>query len=69
ALDHTSPLPFYGSKMGVDATRKWKSEGFQRDWPPDIEMDERIKRKVDEIWDKLGLPFNVRKKGPWSWGS
>ena len=68
ALDHTSPLPFYGSKMGVDATRKWPSEGFERDWPPDIEMDPEVVKKVDEIWDKLGLPRKEEKKNPWSWG-
>jgi len=68
ALDHASDLPFLGSKMGIDATRKWKSEGFNRDWPPDIEMDERVKRKVDIVWEELGLPPLPEKKGPWSWG-
>ena len=68
ALDHTSPLPFYGSKMGVDATRQWLSEGFERDWPPDIEMDPEVVKKVDEILDKLGLPRKEEKKNPWSWG-
>jgi 4-hydroxy-3-polyprenylbenzoate decarboxylase len=55
ALDHASPLPHYGSKMGVDCTRKWPEEGFARDWPEIIEMDPEIKRKVDELWPKLGL--------------
>jgi 4-hydroxy-3-polyprenylbenzoate decarboxylase len=55
ALDHASPLPHYGSKMGVDCTRKWPEEGFSRDWPEVIEMDPEIKKKVDELWPKLGL--------------
>jgi|UniRef100_A0A7V6DR46 4-hydroxy-3-polyprenylbenzoate decarboxylase len=55
ALDHASPLPHYGSKMGVDCTRKWAEEGFTRDWPEVIEMDPEIKRKVDALWPKLGL--------------
>jgi len=55
ALDHAAPLPHYGSKMGIDATRKWPEEGFTREWPPVIEMDPEIKRKVDELWPKLGL--------------
>jgi 4-hydroxy-3-polyprenylbenzoate decarboxylase len=55
ALDHASPLPHYGSKMGVDCTRKWPEEGFTRDWPEVIEMDPEIKKKVDELWPKLGL--------------
>ena len=30
-LDHAAPLTCFGSKMGIDATHKWKSEGFERD--------------------------------------
>jgi 4-hydroxy-3-polyprenylbenzoate decarboxylase len=56
ALDHASPLPHYGSKMGIDATRKGPEEGFTREWPPVIDMDPEVKRKVDELWPKLGLP-------------
>jgi 4-hydroxy-3-polyprenylbenzoate decarboxylase len=55
ALDHASPLPHYGSKMGVDCTRKWPEEGFNRDWPEVIEMSPEIKAKVDALWPKLGL--------------
>ncbi len=55
SLDHSSRLPNYGSKMGVDATRKWKAEGFERPWPAMIEMDGATKAKVDAMWAKLGL--------------
>jgi 4-hydroxy-3-polyprenylbenzoate decarboxylase len=55
SLDHASRLPNYGSKMGVDATRKWKAEGFARPWPAMIEMDRATKAKVDAMWEKLGL--------------
>jgi 4-hydroxy-3-polyprenylbenzoate decarboxylase len=55
SLDHASRLPNYGSKMGVDATRKWKAEGFNRPWPAMIEMDRVTKAKVDAMWAKLGL--------------
>jgi 4-hydroxy-3-polyprenylbenzoate decarboxylase len=55
SLDHASRLPNYGSKMGVDATRKWKAEGFERPWPAMIEMDGATKAKVDAMWSKLGL--------------
>jgi 4-hydroxy-3-polyprenylbenzoate decarboxylase len=54
-LDHSSRLPNYGSKMGIDATRKWKAEGFERPWPAMIEMDHETKTKVDALWGKLGL--------------
>jgi 4-hydroxy-3-polyprenylbenzoate decarboxylase len=55
SLDHSSRLPNYGSKMGIDATRKWKAEGFERPWPAMIEMDRATKAKVDAMWAKLGL--------------
>jgi 4-hydroxy-3-polyprenylbenzoate decarboxylase len=55
SLDHASRLPNYGSKMGIDATRKWKAEGFERPWPAMIEMDRETKARVDAIWVKLGL--------------
>jgi 4-hydroxy-3-polyprenylbenzoate decarboxylase len=55
SLDHSSRLPNYGSKMGIDATRKWKAEGFERPWPAMIEMDRATKAKIDELWAKLGL--------------
>jgi len=55
SLDHASRLPNYGSKMGIDATRKWQAEGFNRPWPAMIEMDRATKAKVDALWEKLGL--------------
>ena len=55
ALDHASRLPHYGSKMGVDATRKWKEEGFVRPWPDVIQMSAETKARVDQLWKKAGL--------------
>jgi 4-hydroxy-3-polyprenylbenzoate decarboxylase len=55
SLDHSSRLPDYGSKMGIDATRKWPTEGFTRPWPGLIEMSAGIKKKVDELWKRAGL--------------
>ncbi len=54
-LDHSSRLPNYGSKMGIDATRKWPEEGFTRPWPGLIKMDEEVKKRVDGIWQALGI--------------
>ena len=53
SLDHASRLPNYGSKMGIDATRKWRAEGFERPWPAMIEMDAATRARVDAIWEKL----------------
>jgi len=55
SLDHASRLPNFGSKMGIDATRKWPEEGFVRPWPDVIEMTPEVKRRVDELWKKAGL--------------
>ena len=55
SLDHASRLPDYGSKMGIDATRKWASEGFTRPWPDLIEMSEDVKRRVDPLWEELAI--------------
>ncbi|MGB6975510.1 MAG: UbiD family decarboxylase [Terracidiphilus sp.] len=55
SLDHASRLPNYGSKMGIDATRKWRTEGFERPWPAMIEMDSATRARIDAIWAKLGI--------------
>ena len=55
SLDHASRLPNYGSKMGIDATRKWAGEGFTRPWPAMLEMDRGTKARVDALWAKLGI--------------
>jgi 4-hydroxy-3-polyprenylbenzoate decarboxylase len=54
-LDHASTHQFFGSKMGIDATTKWRTEGYTREWPPDIVMDADVKKKVDRIWSQLGI--------------
>ncbi len=54
-LDHSSRAFTYGSKMGIDATRKWPEEGFTRNWPKVIEMDPATKARVDAMWTRLGL--------------
>ena len=54
-LDHSSRAFTYGSKMGIDATRKWKEEGFEREWPSRIVMDDETKARVDAMWPQLGI--------------
>jgi 4-hydroxy-3-polyprenylbenzoate decarboxylase len=55
SLDHASRLPNYGSKMGIDATRKWAAEGFTRPWPEMLSMSPEVKSRIDALWKKLGL--------------
>jgi len=54
-LDHSSRAFTFGSKMGIDGTRKWKEEGFTREWPERITMDAATIKRVDEMWGRLGI--------------
>jgi 4-hydroxy-3-polyprenylbenzoate decarboxylase len=53
-LDFASPVAGLGSKLGIDATRKWPAESA-RAWGRPVEMDAGVKRRVDELWKELGL--------------
>jgi 4-hydroxy-3-polyprenylbenzoate decarboxylase len=55
ALDHAAATKHRGGKMGVDATRKWPEEGFDRPWPDVLKSDEATARLVDERWEEYGL--------------
>lgn len=54
-LDHAARRQDFGSKMGIDATRKWPAEGFDRGWPDEIRMDDATRARVDALWKTLGL--------------
>lgn len=53
-LDFASPTAGLGSKMGLDATSKWKGE-TDREWGRPISMDADTRTRVDNMWDKLGI--------------
>ncbi len=53
-LDFASPVSGLGSKMGMDATNKWPGE-TDREWGEPIEMDEAVKKRVDELWQELDI--------------
>ena len=55
ALDHASSLPHLGTKMGLDCTAKWPSEGYDRGWPDLIRMSPEVVNRIDGLWRKLGL--------------
>ncbi len=59
SLDHAARLPDYGSKMGIDATRKWSSEGFARPWPDEIVMDANTRALVDSKWKALAKELGI----------
>ena len=54
-LDHATPTPKYGSKLGIDATAKTPDERRGREWPPDIVMSADVKALVDRKWKEYGF--------------
>lgn len=54
-LDHSARMPAFGSKMGIDGTRKWAEEGFTRPWPDIVRMDPAVRERIDALWPKLGI--------------
>jgi 4-hydroxy-3-polyprenylbenzoate decarboxylase len=52
-LEDASDLAAYGSKMGIDATRKWASEGFSRPWPTRIRTSEAAGARADAVWGRI----------------
>ena len=59
SLDHAARLANYGSKMGIDATRKWSTEGFARPWPDEIVMDSKTRAAVDGKWKALAKELGI----------
>ena len=61
-LDHSAPICGYGSKAGIDATKKWADEGFTREWPDLITMSDDVKKKVDANWDSYFSGSSLKSK-------
>lgn len=59
-LDHATDITGAGGKVGIDATRKWKSEGFPRQWPNELEMTPEVIDLVSSRWKKYGLPESLK---------
>ena len=55
ALDHACPLPHYGGKIGIDATKKTAEEGHYREWPDALTMSKGVKHRVSGLWSSLGI--------------
>jgi 4-hydroxy-3-polyprenylbenzoate decarboxylase len=60
-LDHAARRQDFGSKMGIDATRKWREEGYEGRWPEEIKMDTGTRSRVDSIWQGLKLDGAKKK--------
>lgn len=53
-LDFASPVAHLGGKIGFDATHKWSAE-THRQWGKVIKQNDEIKKRVDKIWQQLGI--------------
>ncbi|THF68786.1 menaquinone biosynthesis decarboxylase [Deinococcus sp. Arct2-2] len=49
-----------GALLAWDGARKLPEEGFVREWPPKIEMEQSVKNRVDARWHVYGLPDSLR---------
>ncbi|BDU70839.1 menaquinone biosynthesis decarboxylase [Mesoterricola silvestris] len=55
-LDHSSDRFAFGSKVGIDATRKSaKLDNFQREWPRDLVFPDAILERVARRWAEYGI--------------
>jgi 4-hydroxy-3-polyprenylbenzoate decarboxylase len=59
-LENASDLPAYGGKMGIDATRKWPSEGFTREWPRRLRTTEAAGRTALEVWARISRGWSAQ---------
>ncbi len=55
ALDHASPAPRFGTRLGIDATHKWPEEGHEREWPDPLAMRTDIVELVNARWKDYGI--------------
>jgi 4-hydroxy-3-polyprenylbenzoate decarboxylase len=54
-LDPAVPVPGYGSKLGIDATRKLPEENNWKEWPEEVKEDPDIEKKVVEVLSREGV--------------
>jgi len=59
-LDFASPVSGLGGKLGLDATNKLPGE-TNREWGEKIYMEDDIIDRVDQKWERYGLPGSGKK--------
>ncbi len=53
ALDHSAYMPNLAGKLGIDATKKLREEGYEREWPEVVEMSKDVKERISSIWGEI----------------
>jgi 4-hydroxy-3-polyprenylbenzoate decarboxylase len=61
-LDHATYEPAMGGKLGFDATRKLRGEGFHRTWPPIIRMSPEVRKRIDGLMGSMGQGPDTKRK-------
>jgi 4-hydroxy-3-polyprenylbenzoate decarboxylase len=67
-LDHGANQALWGSKVSIDGTRKWREEGYAREWPEPCRMTPEVEAKIDPIWAELGIR-GTRPSGEYASGA
>jgi len=57
SLDHTVPNPPLGSKIGIDATRKFKEE-CGREWPEEVKDDVEVEKRLGSLWERIRAQYH-----------
>jgi 4-hydroxy-3-polyprenylbenzoate decarboxylase len=60
-LDPAAPTPGFGSKLGIDATRKLPEENNGKPWPEPVEEDVQVLERVARILEKEGLSLHTTR--------
>ncbi|GGS38848.1 menaquinone biosynthesis decarboxylase [Deinococcus knuensis] len=59
-IDAERDVTLHGHLLAWDGAQKLPEEGFVREWPPKIVMDQDIVNRVDRLWNVYGLPETLR---------
>lgn len=59
-IDAERDVTLHGHLLAWDGAQKIPEEGFVREWPPKIVMDQGIVDRVDRLWNVYGLPETLR---------
>jgi 4-hydroxy-3-polyprenylbenzoate decarboxylase len=68
-LDHGANQALWGGKVCIDGTRKWKEEGYTREWPEPCRMSAEVQARVDAIWPELGVGVAAPRLEPMANGA
>jgi 4-hydroxy-3-polyprenylbenzoate decarboxylase len=62
-LDHGANQALWGGKVSVDGTRKWKEEGYAREWPEPCRTTPEAAARAEALWQELGLDGAMPRPG------